>query len=85
MALNIRRSETEYLVNELAALTGENKTEAVTRAVEERLDRLRREGRGRRLADELDKIALHCSELPVLDDREADEIIGYDQFGVPGP
>jgi len=85
MALNIRRSETEYLVKELATLTGESKTEAVTRAVEERLDRLRREGRGRRLADELDKIALHCSELPVLDDREADEIIGYDQFGVPGP
>ncbi len=85
MALNIRRPETEFLVKELAALTGENKTEAVTRAVEERLDRLRREGRGRRLADELDRIALHCSDLPVSDSREADEIIGYDQFGVPGP
>jgi len=84
MALNIRKSETEYLVKELVALTGETKTEAVTRAVEERLDRLRREGRGRRLADELDRIALHCSDLPVLDAREADEIIGYDEYGVPG-
>ncbi len=85
MALNIRKPETEYLVKELAALTGESKTEAVTRAVEERLERLRREGRGQRLADELDRIALHCADLPVLDVRDADEIIGYDEFGVPGP
>lgn len=85
MALNIRKPETESLVSELAALTGETKTDAVTRAVEERLDRLRREGRGRSLADELDKIALHCSDLPVLDGRDADEIIGYDEDGIPAP
>ncbi len=60
-------------------------TGRVEGAVEERLDRLRREGRGQRLADELDRIALHCSGLPVLDAREADEIIGYDEYGVPGP
>lgn len=80
MALNIRDPETERLVQELVALTGESKTEAVARAVEARLDRLRRERRGRRLADELDRIALHCSKLPVIDTRTADEIIGYDEL-----
>ena len=83
MALNIRNAETERLVQELVTMTGESKTEAVTRAVEARLDRLRREGGGRSLADELDRIALHCANLPTLDSRPADEIIGYNEHGAP--
>jgi hypothetical protein len=31
------------------------------------------------LADELEKIAQHCANLPVLDDRTRDEILGYDE------
>lgn len=34
-------------------------------------------------ADELDEIALHCSRLPVLDPRTPDEILGYDEHGLP--
>jgi hypothetical protein len=34
----------------------------------------------RRLADELDEIALRCSQLPVLDPRTPDEILGYDEL-----
>ena len=41
MALNIKDKETEALVNELAALTGETKTGAVRKAARERLERLR--------------------------------------------
>ncbi|MEZ5332689.1 MAG: type II toxin-antitoxin system VapB family antitoxin [Thermoanaerobaculia bacterium] len=84
MALNIRNTETEELAARVAELTGETKTEAVRKALEERLRRLRRERVGRRLADELDEIALHCAALPVLDDRPADEILGYDDRGLPG-
>ena len=83
MALNIRNSETEKLAEALARLTGETKTEAVTQALRDRLARLRRERAGRRLADELDQIALHCARLPVLDPRTADEILGYDEHGLP--
>jgi antitoxin VapB len=35
------------------------------------------------LADELDAIARRCAALPVVDARSADEIIGYDEHGVP--
>jgi hypothetical protein len=35
------------------------------------------------LAEELDEIALHCSRLPVLDNRSPDEILGYDENGLP--
>ncbi len=38
---------------------------------------------GRPMADELDKIALHCSRLPVRDPRTPDEILGYDEHGLP--
>ena len=84
MALNIRNAETERLAERLAALTGETKTEAVRKAVEDRLQRLQRERAGLRLADELDAIAMHCAQLPVLDPRSNEEILGYDEFGLPG-
>jgi len=83
LALNIRNPETEKLAEEVARLTGETKTEAVRRALKDRLARLRRDSTGRALADELDRIALRCASLPVLDRRPADEILGYDEDGVP--
>jgi antitoxin VapB len=82
MALNIRNSETEKLAEALAKLTGESKIEAITKALRDRLARIRREHARRRLADELDAIARHCASLPVLDARSPDEIIGYDERGV---
>ncbi len=83
MPLNIRNPETEKLADALARLTGETKTEAVTRALRDRLDRVRRERRNRRLADELDDIATRCAGLPVRDRRSPDEILGYDEHGLP--
>ena len=81
--LNIRNEETEQLATALSKLTGETKTEAVTQALRERLIRVRRARTKRRLADDLDEIALHCSTLPLRDARNADEIIGYDEHGLP--
>lgn len=83
MALNIRNREAEKLAEALAKYTGETKTAAVTKALRDRLDRVRRERTGRRLADELDEIALHCAALPVRDQRTSDEILGYDERGLP--
>lgn len=83
MALNIRNPEAEQLAAELARQTGETKTEAVTRALRDRLTRLRRERSSRRLADELEEIAEHCANLPVLDTRPPEEILGYDEVGLP--
>lgn len=83
MALSIRDAETERLAAELALLTGQTKTEAVTEAVRDRLERLRRERSGRSLANELDDIGRRCAKLPVLDERSADEILRYDEHGVP--
>ena len=83
MALNIRNPETERLANALAKLTGETKTQAITQALRDRLERIRRQQSERRLADELDAIAMNCAALPALDTRDADEIVGYDEYGLP--
>jgi len=83
MALNIRNSEAERLAEAVARLAGETKTEAVTKALRDRLARLRREHAGSCLADELDDIGRHCAQLPVMDRRTADEILGYDDNGLP--
>ncbi len=83
MALNIRNVEAERLAADLARLTGETKTEAVIRSLQDRLTRIQRERGSHSLADELDEIALHCSTLAVRDTRTDDDILGYDESGVP--
>lgn len=83
MIPKIRNSETERLVADLARLAGETRTEAVTSALQERLARLRSERARRPLAEELDRIAMHCASLPVLDSRAAWEILGYDDKALP--
>ena len=83
MPLNIKDPATEKSVRELAALTGETVTTAVQRAAEERLQRVRRERGGRSLADEILEIGKRCADLPDLDPRSDDEILGYDEHGLP--
>ncbi len=57
--------------------------EAVTQALKERLQRVRRTRSKRGLADDLDEIALHCAALPVRDRRTAEQIKDYDEHGLP--
>lgn len=60
MALNIKNEETQKLAQELAKVTGESMTAAITEAVRERLDRVRGE-HGTGLADRLVKIGKDCA------------------------
>ena len=84
MAFNVKDPEADRLARELARETGESLTKAVTIALKERLERVRARHPGRSLADELDDIALRCARLPVLDERTPEEILGYDDVGLPG-
>ncbi len=83
MALNIKDPNADRLARELAEATGESITTAITVAVSERLDRVRgiapREERRRRVLE----IARLSASRRVLDDRTPDEILGYDEDGLP--
>jgi antitoxin VapB len=83
MALSIRNPKTEKLARELADESGETITQAITHALEERLERLRGRSTAPNLVDELLEISRRCSEIPDRDHRSADEILGYDSLGVP--
>jgi len=49
MGINIENPETQRLIRELAGLTGQGQTEAVTTAVKEKLERIQRKGLAERL------------------------------------
>ena len=83
MPLNIKDEQTHEMARKLADLAGETMTKAVKTAIEDRLHRLEKRKKRRGLADRLDRIALYCASLPDYDDRTDDEIIGYDEHGLP--
>jgi antitoxin VapB len=83
MALSIRNVKAERLARELAAESGENITQAITRALEERLQRMRGRSMAIDLAEEIMKIGKRCSEIPDQDQRPPKEILGYGPAGVP--
>ncbi|MGD9616588.1 MAG: type II toxin-antitoxin system VapB family antitoxin [Alphaproteobacteria bacterium] len=84
MALSLKDPETDRLARELARLTGEGLTEAVRKALAERLERERlRHGKPKKgLAERLNELALEGAALPNDDTRSPDEIIGYDENGM---
>jgi antitoxin VapB len=83
MALSIKDPETERLARTLAERTGETLTVATRRALEERLRRLGEASKKPGLLEDLEAIRRRWSALPVLDSRNAEEIIGYDENGAP--
>jgi antitoxin VapB len=83
MALSIKNEAVDRLARELAETTGETVTEAIRVAIEERLRRARGTKSTDSLQEELATIRRRCSRLPILDPRSPDEILGYDDRGVP--
>jgi antitoxin VapB len=83
MALSIKDPETERLARTLAQLTGENITTATKRAIEERLRRVGGRSRKASLLEDLAEIRRRWSTLPVLDDHTPEDILGYDENGLP--
>jgi antitoxin VapB len=81
----IKRPETEAKIRELAARTGETITDAVDRAIDERLTKVGpRRGRGRVDWDRLEILVAKVKAAPAINEGLTDdEIVGYDEFGVP--
>ena len=79
--MNIRSAKVDQLAQRLARLTGEDVETALERAIEERLSRIARPAADRNAA--LTSFFERTSSLPVFDSRPADEILGYDHFGIP--
>ena len=83
MALSIKDAITERLARQIAKETGESVNEAIQHALEERFERLPQRRRGRIMAEKLDDILRRIDALPTLDTRPEDDILGYDEQGIP--
>ncbi len=83
MAISIKSMEAERLAREIAAKTGESLTTAIQRALAERLDRLNNHRRKQALTAQIDDILRRVDEMPTVDSRSEDEILGYDEHGLP--
>lgn len=89
MALNLKNPEVERLATEVARLTGESKTEAIRRALEERRRRLK----GKPIAEQRSRLLrfLERDVWPTLPEgergrrltrSEEDDLLGYGPGGV---
>lgn len=82
MSLNIKNEETHRRAKKLARLADETMTQAVDRAISERLERVMRIRNKARLVERLLQIGHECAALPVLDDRSPEDML-YDDRGMP--
>lgn len=84
MALSLKDPETDSLARQVASLTGETLTEAVRGALRLRL-RDEQLKRGERPWDDakIDAAIKRYNALPLFDTRTPDEILGYDENGLP--
>ena len=83
MGMNIKNAEAQRLAQELASLTGESLTAAITEAVRERLERLHSQRRGS-LAERLVAIGQDCAPRlrePFRSTEHGDLL--YDDRGLP--
>lgn len=84
MALNIKDAATDALARELAAQTGESITDAIRVALSERLVRIRRQASVAARTGDLQRFIDRGRLRAALDERSAEEILGYDEDGLPG-
>ena len=83
MALNINDPEADRLAREIGEQTGETIEQAVLTSLRDRLVAAKKAAEVDRMVDEAMAIGRHFSSLPVLDPRTPDEILGYDENGLP--
>ena len=79
MSLNIKNEETHRLAQELAQLTGESMTMAVTEAVRDRLNRVKSKGMAERIRTISKQCAARLKGEPLPDHSE----LLYDEDGLP--
>lgn len=83
MPLSIKNPEADRLARELAEATGESLTAAVIRALRERLQRIKGRRRAADLEDDIARMQERIARLPRLDERCDEEILDYDETGLP--
>jgi antitoxin VapB len=83
MPISIKNNEAEHLARELARETGESITEVIKRSLQDRLQRLRGRRHARELPEQVEDILQRMDALPAIHTGTEEEILGYNEFGMP--
>jgi len=90
MSINIKNKEADRLLAELKESTGKGTSELVLELLRQEHARIAAEHRPRPDQEELEQILAATREMqrlwresPVIDPRSPDEILGYDENGLP--
>ena len=85
MALHITNPKADRLARKVAKQQGRTVTDAIIHALEAQVetDGVRQKADRTRRKAEVLAILAEIDKLPVLDDRSPDEILGYDENGLP--
>jgi antitoxin VapB len=83
MALHINNPAVEQEIRALAADTGETLTEAIGTAVRERRRKLRSKVHDPDVYEKIMAIARHAAALPRNNTMTDEELLGYDENGLP--
>ena len=83
MALSVKDPEADRLARALAGLTGLSLTDAIVKALREQLVRETGRSKVSGFRDDLREISDRCGALRDLDLRSPEEIIGFDEHGLP--
>ena len=83
MAISLKSEEAESLARRISAVTGESLTGVIVTALRERMERIEQQKQQTSLAEQLHTIVRRAAALPELDRRSPEDIIGFDETGVP--
>ena len=83
MGISIKHDEYERLIRQLAEDRGTSLTEAIGVAVRNEIDRGRKAAGDETFTERVRRLQALVREAPMLDPRTPDEIIGYDEYGLP--
>jgi antitoxin VapB len=86
MALSIKNREFEDIARELARITGRSITEAGLEGLKRELERQRALKRHKPRQDNMDEIRdlqRRYAAIPNPNPMTEDEVLGYDEFGIP--
>jgi len=82
VALSIRNQYAEKLARESARRSGKSITQVIINALEDYLVRLKGNSNLYDLEKEILMVSERCGKLPEMDDRDADDILEYNESGV---
>lgn len=83
MPLSIKNEEVDRLARDLADRTGESLTQAILVSLKERLERVAGRSGTPGLRADVRRIQERVKALQLLDERSDDDILGYDEHGLP--